>query len=144
VIFAYGQTGSGKTHTMNGIMDELCESDIFKEGSEVEFTYLEMLGANIKDCLNTDPQPKPVAIGEALDGRILTRNVSIHPCADSSALKALVSKAKSLRSVAATEKNAASSRAHGIGIISCTDVETGVTGKLYVIDLAGSESAKDR
>ena len=143
VIFAYGQTGSGKTHTMNGIMDELCESDIFKEGSEVDFTYLEMLGADIKDCLTTDPKAKPVAIGEALDGRILTRNVSVHPCADSSALKALVSRAKSLRATAATEKNAASSRAHGIGIISCKDVETGVTGKLYVIDLAGSESAKD-
>ena len=145
VIFAYGQTGSGKTHTMNGIMDELCESNIFSEGTEVDFTYLEMLGVDIKDCLAADPNPspKPVAIGEGLDGRILTRNVSVHPCADSSALKALVSKAKSLRSTAATEKNAASSRAHGIGIISCKDVETGIAGKLYVIDLAGSESAKD-
>ena len=30
-----------------------------------------------------------------------------------------------------------------MGIITCKDVETGVEGKLYIIDLAGSERAKD-
>ena len=166
VVFAYGQTGSGKTHTMNGIMDEICESGVFRDGTEVEFSYLEMLGSNIKDCLNSAPDSKPVAIGEALDGRILTRNVTSHKALDSDALKELVERAKALRTTAATEKvrqrgagpqskrylnltppspsqNSASSRAHGIGIISCTDVSTGITGKLYIIDLAGSESAKD-
>lgn len=51
--------------------------------------------------------------------------------------------AKSLRSTAATDKNATSSRSHGIGIITCKDVQTGIEGSLYIIDLAGSERAAD-
>ena len=40
-------------------------------------------------------------------------------------------------------RNATSSRSHGIGILSCTDRDTGIEGKLFVVDLAGSERAAD-
>ncbi|GMH96320.1 hypothetical protein TrVE_jg3726 [Triparma verrucosa] len=141
VVFAYGQTGSGKTHTMNGIMDELIGSNLFSNETEVSFSFLEILGSDIKDCL--EPADKPVAIGEALDGRILTRNLSNHVCANPEALSVLVEKAKSMRSTAATSRNDTSSRSHGCGILTIKDVETEIEGKLYIIDLAGSERAAD-
>mmetsp|Transcript_28938 Transcript_28938/g.57837 ORF Transcript_28938/g.57837 Transcript_28938/m.57837 type:complete len:600 (-) Transcript_28938:98-1897(-) len=143
VIFAYGQTGSGKTHTMNGVMDGLIESEIFNSETAVSFSYLELLGNDIKDCLGPEGA-EPVAIGEALDGRVLTRNLTNHAVATSNELKLLVEKAKSLRSTAATTRNDTSSRSHGVGIIQCKDVETGIIGTLYIIDLAGSERAADQ
>ncbi|GMH49338.1 hypothetical protein TrLO_g4672 [Triparma laevis f. longispina] len=144
VVFAYGQTGSGKTHTMNGIMDELIKSSLFSDQTEVSLSYLEILGQDIRDCLGSGgSNVKPVAIGEALDGRILTRNLTNHVCADPEALTVLVEKAKSQRSTAATSRNDTSSRSHGCGILTIKDIETGIEGKLYIIDLAGSERAAD-
>ena len=170
-VFAYGQTGSGKTHTMNGVMDGLIESEvrmmceerakailvflsttsllltlrcqIFNSETAVSFSYLELLGNDIKDCLGP-ADAQPVAIGEALDGRVLTRNLTNHSVATSGDLKSLVEKAKSLRSTAATTRNDTSSRSHGCGIIQCKDIETGIIGTLYIIDLAGSERAADQ
>ena len=48
-----------------------------------------------------------------------------------------------MRSTAATSRNDTSSRSHGCGILTIKDVETEIEGKLYIIDLAGSERAAD-
>jgi hypothetical protein len=82
VVFAYGQTGSGKTHTMNGLMDGMVPL-LFAGGGgggySVKFSYFEALGVRITDCLAEGPQPpKGVQIGEGMDGRIITRNLSEH------------------------------------------------------------------
>lgn len=89
-----------------------------------------------------------VQIGEALDGRVITRNLSVHRVPNAEELTALVALAKSRRSTAATERNDESSRSHGIGIIRVGQpgyppVEEGgpQEGTLYLIDLAGSERA---
>jgi len=148
VIFAYGQTGSGKTHSMNGVMDHLLRSPLlFNDGKSISFSYIEILGDYINDCLGPNDSlhssQEMVSIGEMMDGRLVVRNIASHDVQTFTELSLLVEQAKSLRSTAATEKNSSSSRSHGIGIITCTDEETGIEGSLYVIDLAGSERSAD-
>lgn len=144
VVFAYGQTGSGKTHTMNGIMDHVFElPELFNSDVALSFSYLEMLGTDITDCLSCNQEKNGVKIGESLDGRILIRNLSSHAVATSEELKELTEIAKSSRATESTTRNATSSRSHGIGILSCKDNDTGIEGQLYIIDLAGSERAAD-
>lgn len=91
-----------------------------------------------------------VEIGELLDGTVAIRNLSEHVARSASDLKSLIDIAKSFRATAATERNAESSRSHGIGIFrifhstSSNDVDGGpAPGVLYVIDLAGSERMAD-
>ena len=117
VVFAYGQTGSGKTHTMNGLMDGIVPC-LFGEDRTVRFSYFEALGTNISDCLVRTQAPKGVQIGEGMDGRVITRGLSEHEVQSAAELSSLVEVAKSRRTTAATEKNDASSRSHGIAVIS--------------------------
>jgi len=151
VVFAYGQTGSGKTHTMNGLMDGIVPL-LFGEERAVRFSYFEALGTTVSDCLVREQAPKGVQIGEGLDGRIITKGLSEHVVGSASELAELVEVAKSRRSTAATAKNDASSRSHGIGVIrigqpgSASGASEGASpaeGVIYVIDLAGSERAAD-
>ena len=156
VVFAFGQTGSGKTHTMNGLMDRLV-TELFTDSSEastrrITFSYMEILGSDIKDCLATEsdvnePTSK-VQIGELLDGRAVVKNLSEHLTSCSGDLSALIDVAKSRRTTKATEKNDTSSRSHGVGIVRVGHVgfEAGTgpaEGVLYIIDLAGSERSDD-
>ena len=146
LIFAYGQTGSGKTHTMSGILDIVCKSNLFGE-KDVTFSYIEMLGRDIKDCLQ-DHSPggkdsAPVQIGEGINGAVLIRNMTSHSVHNADELSALIARANATRSTAATKKNETSSRSHGVAIINVTNPKTKVEGSLFIIDLAGSESAKD-
>ena len=94
---------------MNGLLSNLvANGGLFsKAGSQVsvDFAYMEMLGDDIADCLaptGTADKDKVVKIGEALDGRILTRNLSKHRANTEGELTALIAKAHSLRSTAAT------------------------------------------
>jgi kinesin family protein 2/24 len=137
-----------------------------REGVRVSFSYLELLGSNAKDCLGTRKsstasvqghlpatgeigQNKSMAmsveIGELLDGSVAIRNLSEHTARNPNDLKSLISIAKSFRATAATERNAESSRSHGIGIFRIfQSIEDGpAPGVLYVIDLAGSERMAD-
>ena len=169
-IFAYGQTGSGKTHTIGHLLDRVV-SDIFvpvanEAPRPVTFSYLELLGnTKINDCLVTpkragakqagaeataDGKSEGVQIGELLDGRVEARNLSTHAASTADELAALVALAKARRSTAATERNAQSSRSHGIGILTIGqpgEATPGADGPkpgvLLVIDLAGSERAAD-
>jgi len=146
VVFAYGQTGSGKTHTMNGIMDHIIKSPaLFNGDTSLSFSYLEMIGVDITDCLACHEKTgnTAVKIGESLDGRILIRNLSSHVITTSNELNKLVETAKSSRATESTARNATSSRSHGIGILRFKDNDTGIEGQLYIIDLAGSERAAD-
>lgn len=158
VVFAFGQTGSGKTHTMNGLMDRLV-TELFADSSvastrRITFSYMEILGSDIRDCLATeDPSGDSkstlkVQIGELLDGRVVVKNLSEHVTGSSNDLSAVINVAKSRRTTKATEKNSTSSRSHGVGIIKVGHIgfEPGTgpaDGMLYIIDLAGSERADD-
>ena len=171
VCFAYGQTGSGKTHTMNGLMDGLVEQ-LFEaaDGRAVSMQYMESLGVKLRDCLadaagagetkdagsgTKDAGNRGgIAVGEALDGRVIVRGLTSHAAPDAPALRRLVAQAQRLRSTAATERNAASSRSHGVAILTvgppgsldfdeAAAANAPAAGKLYIIDLAGSERAAD-
>jgi len=168
VVFAYGQTGSGKTHTMNGLLDGIIGdlyADATAEQRQIKFSYLEVQGESINDCL-ADLQAGgskgsaagkgatgvgAVKIGEALDGRVMTRNLSEHVAGSRAELVALVGVAQSRRRTEATEKNDTSSRSHGVAILEVGPLGSGSgsglgdlsPGRLYIIDLAGSERAAD-
>ena len=127
MIFAYGQTGSGKTFTMSAMMDRVVAELFPADGAPdpataraARFSYLEILGSAVHDCLATPAAAKgasePVQIGEALDGRVLTRNLSAHDVRSAAELERLLGVAKSRRATAPTERNATSSRSQGGGL----------------------------
>ena len=75
IVFAFGQTGSGKTHTMNDLMDRLV-TELFADSSEasarrITFSFMEILGSDIKDCLATEPEGNKL-ISKVQIGEILT------------------------------------------------------------------------
>lgn len=80
------------------------------------------------------------------------RNMSEHVASSAEDLLRLMTTAKDKRLTAMMERNAASSRSHGIGILrpAQTETEAGyqdlqpTEGVLYVVDLAGSERAADQ
>ena len=129
---------------MNGLMDKLV-TELFADSSEsstrkITFSYMEILGNDIKDCLipERDTNPK-VQVGELLDGRAMVKNLSVHHAGSGSALSAMIDVAKSHRTTKATEKNATSSRSHGVGVIKVGHLgyEAGMgptEGVLYIID----------
>jgi kinesin family protein 2/24 len=189
VVFAYGQTGSGKTHTMNNLLASI-SSQLFADQQDtisVSFSYLEILGQQVTDCLynngaasdaagDTLPppssgegeeeepslpapgsggsslEPGQVKIGEMLDGSVKTLGLSETPCTSADELKSQMAAAQARRATAATERNATSSRSHGVAILRVTHNRhsagsvSGVSpapGVLYIIDLAGSERLAD-
>jgi len=144
VAFAYGQTSTGKTHTMNGLMDGLV-TDLFRDdGTTVTFSYLEVLGAELKDCMQQQAEEdKAPMVGEMQDGSVAVLHLSEHLAQTPDQLGEMIEFAKACRTTASTERNDSSSRSHGIAIMK---VDRGVgcrPGVLYVIDLAGSERAAD-
>ena len=106
-------------------------------------SLIEMLGREIRDCLPDAGEGKGVQIGEGLNGAVLIRNKKTHIVADADQLGTLIKRVNATRDTVATAKNETSSRSHGIAILKVTNKKTSVEGTLYVIDLAGSESAKD-
>ena len=56
-------------------------------------------------------------IGELLDGQICVKNLSTHAARSKDEFLALIALAKAARTTAATERNAASSRSHGVGMV---------------------------
>merc|ERR1719183_853433 len=127
---------------MNALMDrlgdELWSSDV---SGTVTFSYFELLGKDLSDCLTEEQPEKGVQLSE-VDGEVHVTGLSVHAVATAAELAALVGTAKARRSTAATEANETSSRSHGVGVISVKQGEC-KEGRLYIIDLAGSEGAKD-
>ena len=179
-LFAYGQTGSGKTYSMMGygpdagvtprLCDELFKTafDLQEQGAvatkdglttttiTVEASYLEIYNEIVKDLLavkGTEGEslkirqhPKTGVFVEGL------RKLSVQ---SKDGIVELLDEGQTLRSVAATQMNATSSRSHAILMLTITRTSTTVsdqdgkevtttsvkTGKLSLVDLAGSERA---
>jgi len=165
-IFAYGQTGSGKTYTMEGpakdrgvnfrALEELFQ---LAETSPPEMSYtfkcsvLEVYNESVMDLLNSEKAKRGGSgIGQDLQIRVNKNDVYVEglvQCEVNSSddVEELMVMAGRNRTVANNNVNEHSSRSHLV--LSCTVTGsnsitgTKTTGKLNLIDLAGSERLKN-
>ncbi|KAJ3531461.1 hypothetical protein NM208_g8867 [Fusarium decemcellulare] len=144
-IFAYGQTGSGKTYTVSGLECLIAETLFSKdvEGSRNIFiSVIELAGNSAFDLLNSR---KSVSILEDAFGTTHLAGAAEYHVTDSATLLKHINNAASFRRTASTQKNDSSSRSHAICKIRLEnpDLLQSDDGLLYLIDLAGSEAARD-
>ncbi|KAF3386897.1 Diatom spindle kinesin-1 [Penicillium rolfsii] len=144
-LFAYGQTGSGKTFTVRGL-EQLVAQSLFDGSLEGEWNiYLavfELAGNSAFDLLNSRA---PFSILEDHLGTTQLVGIKEFSIRSTAELLALSQKANDLRQSAPTIKNDGSSRSHAICRIRIErpSHEPADCGILYLIDLAGSEVARD-
>ncbi|KAL9980620.1 hypothetical protein ACROYT_G009228 [Oculina patagonica] len=158
-VFAYGPTGAGKTHTMVGSPQQpglipRCAAELFKlidsqqQDSrsqwkyKVLFSYLEIYQEKIKDLL--DPKKYDLPIRQDQQQNIIIPNLTEKPIATLGEFMYLFEKASQQRKTAATKLNPNSSRSHSIVLMKIHKQQqvapfTKLSGKFYLIDLAGSE-----
>lgn len=129
-LFAYGQTGSGKSYSMTGygknrgIVPQACE-EIFnridantdpEKGYEVEFMCSEIYSEEVQDLL-IDGKKRPkggLKIRESKALGIYVDGLTKHPVTNYKSIQDLMDVSDSNRSVASTNMNKTSSRAHTI------------------------------
>jgi kinesin family protein 1 len=162
-LFAYGQTGSGKSYSFvgyganKGVVPQVCNA-VFQSKAELEadgktqlqvtFAMMEIYNEKIRDLLNPDPKtnndlkvrttPKGTFV-EGVKARAVTSYKAISDTMDAGTAS---------RTVAATQMNATSSRAHTVMTITVKQVrkEDGrvkeISSDMNLVDLAGSERAE--
>ncbi|CAH6793137.1 kinesin-like protein KIF22 isoform X1 [Phodopus roborovskii] len=157
-VLAYGPTGAGKTHTMLGspeqpgvipraLMDLLqLTREESAEGRpwdlSVTMSYLEIYQEKVLDLL--DPASGDLAIREDCRGNILIPGLTQKPITSFSEFEQHFLPASRNRVVGATRLNQRSSRSHAVLLVKVDQRERLAPfrqreGKLYLIDLAGSE-----
>ncbi|XP_036921312.1 kinesin-like protein KIF22 [Sturnira hondurensis] len=157
-VLAYGPTGAGKTHTMLGspeqpgvipraLMDLLQLTR--EEGAEgcpwalsVTMSYLEIYQEKVLDLL--DPASGDLVIREDCRGNILIPGLTQKPITSFADFEQHFLPASRNRTVGATRLNQRSSRSHAVLLVKVDQRERLAPfrqreGKLYLIDLAGSE-----
>ncbi|XP_077616507.1 kinesin-like protein KIF22 [Crocuta crocuta] len=157
-VLAYGPTGAGKTHTMLGspeqpgvipraLMDLLQLTR--EEGGEgrpwalsVSMSYLEIYQEKVLDLLN--PASGDLVIREDCRGNILIPGLTQKPITSFADFERHFLPASRNRTVGATRLNQRSSRSHAVLLVKVDQQERLAPfrqreGKLYLIDLAGSE-----
>ncbi|XP_068084408.1 kinesin-like protein KIF19 [Anabrus simplex] len=163
-VFAYGATGSGKTHTMVGSPQQpgimvRALNDLFQHVREsphpehfvVTMSYLEIYNENIRDLLN--PSSGFLELREDPRGRnIQVAGLFEISTTSTEEVMRLLQKGNRARTVEPTAANKTSSRSHAL--LSVTVRQTSPLrqnsdrprarvkqGRLFMIDLAGSERA---
>ncbi|KAF5548715.1 diatom spindle kinesin 1 [Fusarium mexicanum] len=144
-MFAYGQTGSGKTYTVSGL-ERLIAETLFSSNIQgtrnIFISIIELAGNSAADLLNAR---KPISILEDSFGSTHLAGASEYHVTDADTLIKHINNAASFRRTASTQKNDSSSRSHAICKIRLENPELPQSddGLLYLIDLAGSEAARD-
>lgn len=161
-MFAYGQTGSGKTYSMEGpdgkddetegliprtakyLLEEALKSALWKY--TFKSNYIEIYCDKVFDLLSksTDEvkamliKDKPVHYNPALKAESITSVENIYDT---------ITKATRRRRTAATDFNERSSRSHAVFTLNVigenTQTHEKIASVIQLIDLAGSECAKD-
>ena len=129
-LFAYGQTGSGKSYSFlgygsnAGIVPQVCE-EIFRRKArmeasgtwlEVHFSMIEIYQEKINDLLSQSRESNLKV--RSTPQRTWVEGASAHQVDSYEAISGLMDVGTGNRSVAATQMNAASSRAHIVMTIS--------------------------
>ncbi|KAK1736021.1 kinesin family protein [Skeletonema marinoi] len=166
-VFAYGQTGTGKTHTMEGSLErpelygviprsaqaifECLKQPQYKE-HVVKCSYLEIYNEELRDLLveGKNSHRAKLDIMECKDGGTFCRGLTEMEVRSASDVLRLIQRGQHQRMIGETKMNKASSRSHSLftiqvdGKISLIDGDGDFdfTGKLHMVDLAGSECAK--
>ncbi|KAL5253643.1 hypothetical protein ACHWQZ_G013423 [Mnemiopsis leidyi] len=157
-VFAYGPTGTGKTYTMLGTGDNpgimaLAINEIFalvRKGAEnstytVYMSYLEVYNEMIRDLLcpeSGDLELREDSTGVSVAGLTVVEAQSTREVMD------MLRDGNTRRTTEPTSVNKTSSRSHAVLQVTVKRLgrarsltETISIGKLYMIDLAGSERA---
>uniref|UniRef100_A0A1I8A2J7 Kinesin-like protein n=1 Tax=Steinernema glaseri TaxID=37863 RepID=A0A1I8A2J7_9BILA len=165
-LFAYGQTGSGKSYSIVGskgnkglvpmVCDELFKRiDASKENDDVEYqvsiAMFEIYFEKVRDLLTTKQQPKGgLKIRENPKTGFYVEDLTEVPVRSYKEIEAKIDEGTRNRSIAATNMNATSSRAHTIVKIQFNQKTTKAgggsttkTSQINLVDLAGSERQKD-
>ncbi|CAF1220965.1 unnamed protein product, partial [Didymodactylos carnosus] len=161
-LFAYGQTGSGKSYSMigygvnRGIVPIACdelfksirENENTKTRYEVTLSMLEIYNEQVRDLLTKEFQKGGLNVRQnQTSGSFYAQGLRCIPVGSYSDIEKRVIEGTENRTVAATNMNATSSRAHTVVTITfdqilTTDVgETKKTSVINLVDLAGSERA---
>lgn len=154
-VFAYGQTGSGKTYTMEGppssrgityrTVDRLFEEITMRRPAyqySVSLSVIEVYNDNLFDMLRKTNREERLEM-RTVNGRSQVLDATQIPVEHAEEVPPILTRAFATRSCGATLLNERSSRSHCLvtflitGVNTCT--KTKVTGKLNLIDLAGSE-----
>lgn len=161
-LFAYGQTGSGKSYSMvgygpnKGIVPITCD-ELFKliEASttetkyQVTFSMLEIYNEQVRDLLRKD-NPKgglPVR-QDPRKGAFYVQGLKYVAVGSYKEIEKRTEEGTANRTVACTQMNATSSRAHTVVTIKFDQIEKNAAGQetkkesvINLVDLAGSERA---
>jgi kinesin family protein 2/24 len=138
-LFAYGQTSSGKTFTVTELQ-KLAVAELIERQAGLHITVVELAGNVAFDLLN---QRERIAVWEDASGTTQLVGAIEQQVSNTEQAVDLLDKAMSFRRAAPTLKNPASSRSHCICRIRVTQPTSSEQGFLYMIDLAGSEVARD-
>ncbi|XP_040296356.1 kinesin-like protein KIF22 isoform X2 [Bufo bufo] len=159
-VFAYGPTGAGKTHTMLGSPNQpgvipravrdllhMTRGINYKPVEEnwsysITMSYVEIYQEKVMDLL--EPKNKDLPIREDKDHNILIPGVTQKTINTFSDFDEHFIPASQNRTVACTKLNDRSSRSHAVLLIKVQKNQQvppfrQLTGKMYLIDLAGSE-----
>ncbi|XP_006817088.1 kinesin-related protein 1-like, partial [Saccoglossus kowalevskii] len=166
-LFAYGQTGSGKSYSVmgyqanKGIVPMICE-ELFRgitekqqtadTGSEDDFqvtvSMIEIYNEQVKDLLNTKTTHKGgLKVREHQSKGFYVDSLKVFPVNSFADIEGRMNEGTRNRTIAATNMNATSSRAHTIVTITLVMKRTeggkslAKTSVLNLVDLAGSERA---
>ncbi|XP_059148912.1 kinesin-like protein KIF28 isoform X2 [Physella acuta] len=162
-LFAYGQTGSGKSYSMvgygpnKGIVPITC-NELFKAMAantdenkrfEVTFSMLEIYNEQVRDLLSKDNPKGGLQVRQNPRlGMFYVQDLKKIPVGSYAEIEMRMEQGTSNRTVASTNMNATSSRAHTVVTIVFDQIsrqgdgeETKKSSTMNLVDLAGSERA---
>ncbi|KAG2984734.1 hypothetical protein PC119_g20322 [Phytophthora cactorum] len=160
-IIAYGQTGSGKTYTtvggqtsasrglipraMETIFEEMARIDPTEYDVSLTASFIEIYQEKLRDLLLPNSS-RPLRLREDSDHEVYVEGASEIAISSVTSGMAVLSRGNAQRSTGSTLMNADSSRSHSVLILTLTKKHfasgTKVRGKLFVVDLAGSEKVQ--